>query len=155
MEEGSGGMLTGLVFYGGQYGAQFGSQQYTVRNLTFHGSQTAILQVWNWGFTYKSLNINDCEIGLNMSSPDVGSVTLLDSSFTNVDTAIIVGRHNSSASGLGSLLIQNVKYTNVPTVMKDLDGNQVLAGNASGALFECGYAKVRALRYSVINLALC
>ncbi|KAK4641260.1 hypothetical protein QC761_610850 [Podospora bellae-mahoneyi] len=141
MEEGSGGMLTDLVFYGGQYGAQFGSQQYTVRNLTFHGSQTAILQVWNWGFTYKSLSINDCEIGLNMSSPDVGSVTLLDSSFTNVDTAIIVGRHNSSATGLGSLLIQNVKYTNVPTVMKDLDGNQVLAGNASGALFECGYAK--------------
>ncbi|KAK4180482.1 family 55 putative glycoside hydrolase [Triangularia setosa] len=141
MEEGSGGMLTDLVFYGGKYGAQFGSQQYTVRNLTFSGSQTAILQIWNWGFTYKSLSINDCEIGLNMSSPDVGSVTLLDSSFANVGTAIIVGRYNSSATGLGSLMIQNVKYTNVPTVMEDLDGNAVLAGNATGAVFEHGYAK--------------
>ncbi|KAK0671695.1 family 55 putative glycoside hydrolase [Cercophora samala] len=141
MEEGSGGMLTDLVFYGGQYGAQFGSQQYTVRNLTFHGSQTAILQIWNWGFTYKSLSINDCETGLNMSAPDVGSVTLLDSSFTNVGTAIIVGRHNDSATGLGSLMIQNVKYTNVPTVIKDLDGNEVLAGNATGAVFQGGYAK--------------
>ncbi|KAK4197536.1 family 55 putative glycoside hydrolase [Triangularia verruculosa] len=141
MEEGSGGMLTDLVFYGGQYGAQFGSQQYTVRNLTFSGSQTAILQIWNWGFTYKSLSINNCEIGLNMSSPDVGSVTVLDSSFTDVGTAIIVGRYNSSATGLGSLLIQNVKYTNVPTVMGNLDGDAILAGNPSGAVFEYGYAK--------------
>ncbi|KAK0726213.1 pectate lyase superfamily protein-domain-containing protein [Apiosordaria backusii] len=138
---GSGGMLTDLVFHGGKFGAQFGSQQYTVRNLTFYGSQTAILQIWNWGFTYKSLSINDCVIGLNMSSPDVGSVTLLDSSFTNVETAIIMGRYNSSATGLGSLMIQNVEYTNVPTVLEDLDGNAVLVGNTTGAVFERGYAK--------------
>ena len=44
MEEGSGGFLGDLVFYGGQYGAQFGNQQYTARNLTFYNADTAILQ---------------------------------------------------------------------------------------------------------------
>ncbi|KAK3337737.1 pectate lyase superfamily protein-domain-containing protein [Cercophora scortea] len=141
MEEGSGGMISDLVFYGGEFGARFGSQQYTMRNLTFYGSRTAILQIWNWGWTYKSLSINDCEIGINMSSPDVGSVTLLDSSFTNVNTAIITSRNPGNTSGVGSLVVENIKYTNVPTVIQDSDGQPLLLGDPSGTVYDRGYAR--------------
>jgi glucan 1,3-beta-glucosidase len=48
MDNGSGGFMTDLVFNGGQYGAFFGNQQFTTRNLTFNGCQTAIFMNWNW-----------------------------------------------------------------------------------------------------------
>lgn len=49
IEEGSGGFMSDLVFYGGLTGATFGNQQFTSRNLTFHNCVEAINQVWNWG----------------------------------------------------------------------------------------------------------
>lgn len=48
MDNGSGGFMTDLVFNGGKYGAFFGNQQFTTRNLTFNGCQTAIFMNWNW-----------------------------------------------------------------------------------------------------------
>jgi hypothetical protein len=142
MEEGSGGMMADLVFHGGKYGARFGNQQYTMRNLTFYGSDTAIDQIWNWGWTYKSLKIVGCRIGINMSSSDVGSVTLLDSSFVNVSTALITGRTPGNDTGLGSLVIQNVLYKNVPTVLEGADGQPLLLGDPNGIVYDGGYARV-------------
>lgn len=142
MEEGSGGMITDLVFYGGKYGARFGNQQYTMRNLTFYGAVTAIDQIWDWGWTYKSLKVIDCEVGINISSWDVGSVTLLDSSFVNVTTALITGRNPSNTTGGGSLVIQNVKYTNVPTVLAGPSGQPLLMGDPKGTVYDEGYARV-------------
>lgn len=143
MEEGSGGMVSDLVFHGGKYGARFGNQQYTMRNLTFYGSQTAIDQIWDWGWTYKSLSIVDCEVGINMSSSAVGSMTLLDSTFTNVKTAIITGRNPGNTTGLGSLMIQNVEYTNVPTVLEGPSGQPLLLGDPDGSVYDAGYVRVR------------
>ncbi|KAL2134977.1 hypothetical protein VTI74DRAFT_10204 [Chaetomium olivicolor] len=141
MEEGSGGMMTDLVFYGGKYGARFGNQQYTMRNLTFYGSDTAIDQIWNWGWTYKSLKVVGCRVGINMSSSDVGSVTLLDSLFADVGTAMITGRTPGNNTGLGSLVIQNVEYKNVPTVLQGADGQPLLLGDPSGSVYDGGYAR--------------
>ncbi|KAL2256746.1 hypothetical protein VTK26DRAFT_1187 [Humicola hyalothermophila] len=141
MEEGSGGTITDLVFYGGEYGARFGNQQYTMRNLTFYGSKTAIDQIWNWGWTYKSLHIINCEVGINMSSWDVGSVTLLDSSFVNTSTAMITGRTPGNTTGLGSLVLQNVKYENVPIVLSGRDGQPLLLGDSNGIVRDNGYAR--------------
>ncbi|KAK1758033.1 pectate lyase superfamily protein-domain-containing protein [Echria macrotheca] len=140
MEEGSGGVLSDLIFYGGKYGAQFGNQQYTMRNLTFVGSQTAILQIWNWGWTYKSLTIVDCDIGINMSSPSVGSATLLDSGFFNVKTAIITSYDPTNSTSRGSLLVENVVYDKVPTVLEAADGRVLLLGDATGIVYDPGYA---------------
>jgi hypothetical protein len=53
IEEGSGGFVTDLIFYGGAQGLNVGNQQFTMRNLTFYNSQTAIMQLWDWGWTYK------------------------------------------------------------------------------------------------------
>lgn len=48
MDNGSGGFMSDLVFNGGGYGAFFGNQQFTTRNLTFNNVQTAVLMNWNW-----------------------------------------------------------------------------------------------------------
>jgi glucan 1,3-beta-glucosidase len=48
MDNGSGGFMTDLTFNGGKYGAFFGNQQFTTRNLKFNNCQTAIFMNWNW-----------------------------------------------------------------------------------------------------------
>ncbi|KAI2616852.1 glycoside hydrolase family 55 protein [Hypoxylon sp. NC1633] len=123
IEEGSGGMLNDLVFYGGLYGAVFGNQQFTVRNLTFNNAVTAIYQLWDWGWTYKSITVNNCTVGLDMatrgSSETVGSVTFFDSSFTNTKIAFNVSRSTKSTPTTGgSLAIENVALKNVPTAIQ-------------------------------------
>jgi len=147
MEEGSGGIMTDLVFHGGKTGASFGNQQYTMRNLTFYNQDVAIDQLWNWGWTYKNLHIHDCKVGINMSSPSVGSVILMESTFNNVGTAIITGRAPGSANGAGSLVIENVIYTNVNTVIEGPGGHALLAGSPHGVLVEPGYLRVSCLRH--------
>jgi hypothetical protein len=143
MEEGSGGLATDLVFYGGRYGAQFGNQQYTMRNLTFVGSHVGIQQLWSWGWTYKSLNFIDCEVGINMSSTTVGSVTLLDSKFANVGTALVTGRDPGSVTGQGSLVIESVEFVNVAAVLGGPGGEVILYGDSTSSLHEPGYMMVK------------
>ena len=87
MDNGSGGFMTDLVFNGGQYGAFFGSQQYTTRNLIFNNCQTAIFMNWNWVWTMQDITINNCGVGVDMSNggpanQQVGSVIVLDSKFS-------------------------------------------------------------------------
>ncbi|KAI3321311.1 glycoside hydrolase family 55 protein [Xylariaceae sp. AK1471] len=125
IEDGSGGFMNDLVFYGGLYGAVFGNQQFTVRNLTFYDAVTAINQIWNWGWTFQSISVNNCTVGLDMATRDaaskesVGSATLFDSSFTNTKIAFNVSRNaNSSPPTGGSLAIENVSLQNVDTAIQ-------------------------------------
>lgn len=46
----------------GKYGAYFGNQQFTARNLTINGAQTGIAASWNWGWTFQGLTINNCKV---------------------------------------------------------------------------------------------
>jgi glucan 1,3-beta-glucosidase len=134
IESGSGGFMNDLVFYGGLYGAQFGNQQFTMRNLTFYNAVTAINQLWDWGWTYKSISINNCSIGLNMSSlsagaQSVGSVTFFDSSITNTPIGILTAHNTTSQPPTGgSLILENVVLNNVPTAVQGPNGVAALAG---------------------------
>ncbi|KAI1160667.1 glycoside hydrolase family 55 protein [Nemania serpens] len=136
IEDGSGGFMNDLVFHGGKYGAVFGNQQFTVRNLTFYDAVTAVNQIWNWGWTFQGISINNCTVGLDMSAQDdngnevVGSATFFDSSFTDTETAFKISR---SASSLpitgGSLAIENVLLQNVSTAIQYVPtGSALLAG---------------------------
>lgn len=125
IEGGSGGFMNDLVFYGGLNGVVFGNQQFTVRNLTFYNSVTAISQIWNWGWTYKSISVNNCSVGLDMTNGNanpltVGSVTILDSSFTNTAVGFLTDRvaGSSSPATAGSLVIENVALKNVPVAVQ-------------------------------------
>ncbi|KAH6653965.1 putative Exo-beta-1,3-glucanae [Truncatella angustata] len=136
IEEGSGGFVTDLVFHGGLYGLYVGNQQYTMRNLTFYNAVTAIRQIWDWGWTYSGLSINNCQIGLNLTSlrvdksQDVGSVVLYDSEIINTPIGIWTARNAGStpASG-GSLILENVALDNVNVAIQGINKEVILAGS--------------------------
>jgi len=134
IESGSGGFMNDLVFNGGLNGAVFGNQQFTMRNLTFNDAVTAIDQIWDWGWTYKSININNCSVGLNMASggptaQSVGSVTFIDSSISNTAVGIVTAHDATSQPPAGgSLILENVALNNVPIAIQGPGNSTVLAG---------------------------
>jgi glucan 1,3-beta-glucosidase len=136
IEEGSAGYAGDLIFNGGNVGAAMGNQQYTMRNLTFNNCVTAIHMFWDWGWTYKNLNINNCQQGINMAAggstgQSVGSITVLDSAFTNVPVGIITAHSGSSSPpSAGSVIIENLDYQNVPVIVQNDGGTTALAGGS-------------------------
>ncbi|KAJ0122989.1 beta-glucosidase [Diaporthe amygdali] len=137
MEEGSGGLLSDLVFYGGQYGAQFGNQQYTTQNLTFVNCQTAILQLWDWFWVYRDITIANCGVGINMTAASVGSAVIMDSFFYNVSKGIVSSRSGAGAGetpGQGTLVMENVGFSNVQTIFQGLNSTLQAAPGYNGSL---------------------
>ncbi|KAJ7771682.1 exo-beta-1,3-glucanase [Mycena metata] len=138
MENGSGGFMGDLIFNGGKFGLWVGNQQFTVRNVTINNAQTAILGSWNWGWTFQNLNINNCGIGLDLltgstaTSQVVGAEAIIDATVS--DTPIFV-RTSTASNGVlinaGSLVLNNIKLTNVPTAVGVADGSVVLAGGTT------------------------
>ncbi|OAL33190.1 hypothetical protein AYO20_07507 [Fonsecaea nubica] len=136
MDNGSGGFMSDLVFNGGNYGAFLGNQQFTTRNMTFNGCNTAIFMNWNWLWTLKSVTINQCDVGIDMSNLNngvnqtVGSVILLDSAMTGTPIGIKTSYNMSSQPTTGgTLALQNVDFTGVQTAIVGADGTTpILAG---------------------------
>ncbi|KEZ39345.1 Glucan 1,3-beta-glucosidase [Scedosporium apiospermum] len=141
IEEGSGGLLNDLVFRGGSIGARLGNQQYTARNLQFYGCQTAISQLWDWGWTYKSLVVEDCEVGIDVVDTNTASLTILDSEFTRVGEAIRTKRDgdNTTPKAAGSLVLENVSFDTVTTILTGPKG-VVIPGDSAGQTWIEGYA---------------
>ncbi|MCJ1359868.1 MAG: hypothetical protein MMC33_009871 [Icmadophila ericetorum] len=146
MDNGSGGFMTDLVFNGGGTGAFLGNQQFTTRNLTFNNVQTAIYMNWNWVWNFKSLSINNCGVGLNMSSggfnQSVGSIIIQDSVLTNTPIGILTEYNkaqNVPVTG-GTLILDNVDFTGSQTAVSDASGGTVLAGGSKIASWGQGNA---------------
>lgn len=135
IESGSGGFMSDLVFNGGATGASMGNQQYTMRNLTFNNCKTAILHLWDWGWTYMGLKINNCGKGIDISAGkptnlNVGSLTVIDSKFVNTPVAIVTGNTpDSRPITAGSVVLENVKLENVPVAVEGPSGT-VLEGSS-------------------------
>ncbi|KIJ60156.1 glycoside hydrolase family 55 protein [Hydnomerulius pinastri MD-312] len=131
MENGSGG------FMGGKIGIQVGNQQFTVRNLTVNNANTAVSGIWNWGFTFQGVTINNCQVGFDLSTggtsqsaQTVGSEAIIDAVVTN--TPIFVRSSTASNGKLaGSLVLNNIKLNNVPTAVGVVGGATVLAGGTT------------------------
>lgn len=137
MESGSGGFMSDIVFNGGQYGAQFGNQQYTMRNLVFNNQGVAAFQMlWDWDWTFINLTINNAPLGIDMSaggstSQAVGSVIVIDSTFTNVEVGIKTAYDTATAQFTnGSLLLENINLSNTPVAVQN-DAGTVLAGGTA------------------------
>lgn len=137
MENGSGGFMGDIVFNGGKYGIQVGNQQFTVRNLTVNNAATAVSGIWNWGFTFQGVTINNCQVGFDLatggtttSNQTVGSEAIIDAVVTN--TPIFVRTSVASNGQLaGSLVLNNIKLNNVPTAVGVAGGTTVLAGGTT------------------------
>ncbi|RAL05308.1 exo-beta-1,3-glucanase Exg0 [Aspergillus ibericus CBS 121593] len=135
MDNGSGGFMSDLTFNGGNYGAFLGNQQFTTRNLTFNDCNTAIYMNWNWAWTFKSVTINNCKVGLNMSAvpsnQTVGSVLMLDSTFTSTPTGIVTAFSSDSIpTGGGALVLDNVDFSGSTVAIAGVNGNTILAGGS-------------------------
>ncbi|KEF56629.1 glucan 1,3-beta-glucosidase [Exophiala aquamarina CBS 119918] len=113
MDNGSGGLMTDLVFNGGNYGAFLGNQQFTTRNMTFNGCNTAIFLNWAWIWTLKSLTIDQCDVGVDMSNlanstnQTVGSVLILDSIMSNTGVGVLTSYNATSQPATGGTLIMH------------------------------------------------
>lgn len=137
MDNGSGGFMADLTFNGGKYGAFLGSQQFTSRNMTFNNCQTAIYLNWAWLWTFSNIQINNCGIGLDMSSGgtdsrNAGSATLMDSTIVNTPIGISTVYDVTETGTNGTLVIDNVDFSsNVPVAVYDANSKStLLAGNA-------------------------
>ncbi|RDA83617.1 hypothetical protein CP532_6918, partial [Ophiocordyceps camponoti-leonardi (nom. inval.)] len=136
MDNGSGGFMSDLTFIGGRYGAFFGNQQFTTRNLKFFGCNTAIYMNWNWVWTFSGLDIQNCAVGIDMAqgmtSQTVGSIVVLDSTFANTDVGVATAYSPLQRGTNGTLILDNVDMkNNVPTAVLAV-GDQwrtVLKGN--------------------------
>ena len=141
---GSAGFLNDLVFYGGSIAASVGNQQFTMRNLTINNAVTAISHYWDWGWNYKSITINNCQTGIDISAGgssgiETGSITLIDSSITNTPIGIKTPWTTSSQpASAGSVVIENVVLNNVPIAVQNNGatalngGSTTIAGWAQG-----------------------
>lgn len=140
IEEGSGGFVTDLVFYGGAQGLNVGNQQFTMRNLTFFNSATAIMQLWDWGWTYQGVSINNCGVGLDISGVNVdqlsvGGVVLIDSDINDTPVGIRFG--NTAATGppaSNNIILENVRIDNVGVAIQGAGQTTVLAGSAGATV---------------------
>lgn len=135
IESGSGGFMADLVFIGGKIGAFLGNQQFTSRNMSFFGCQTAIRQIWNWNWFFKSLSINNCNVGIDMSVESsskeaVGGITVLDSYFNNTNIGILTSAnaYSQPPSG-GQILLDNVVFVNSAIAVRSTTGATILSGN--------------------------
>ncbi|KAK0938042.1 hypothetical protein LTR29_010371 [Friedmanniomyces endolithicus] len=153
MDNGSGGFMGDLIFNGGKFGAFFGNQQFTSRNMTFNGCQTAIFMNWNWGWTLSGITVNGPGAGGNSTGIDmanspqnqtVGSVIISDSTFAGVSYGVRSAYSKSSdvpATG-GTLIIDNVDMTLATHAVVDATDKEILAGGskivswASGNVFD-------------------
>ena len=147
MDNGSGGFMSDLEFNGGNYSVFLGNQQFTTRNLKFRNCMTAIFMNWNWIWLFKSIDIQDCAIGLDISVTNqsipteaeqiVGSVILQDSKIsatTGVKTAF-----KPSTFTNGTLIIDNVDFSGSKAAVADTTGNAVLAGGSKVASWAQGH----------------
>lgn len=135
IESGSGGFMSDLTFNGGATGASIGNQQYTMRNLVFKNCVTAIIMLWDWDWTFQGLTIANCKTGIDLSaggtsSQQVGSIIVIDSTFTNVNVGFITAYTPSATPDTaGSLILENLNLDNVPIVVQEA-GSTILAGTA-------------------------
>lgn len=126
--------MSDLVFWGGLNGATFGNQQFTMINLTFFNSVTALNQLWDWGWTYKGISVNNCSVALNMGALNngslaVGSVVFVDSDIRDTLVGVRMSRDaNSQPASGNSLILENVRLSNVPVAVQGPSSSTILAG---------------------------
>lgn len=136
IESGSGGFVGDLVFTGGQTGMTLANQQFTMRNLSFTNTATAINQAFDWGWTFQQLHVRNAKVAINMTSggsgaQSVAAVNLIDSLIEDTPIGIVTAHSATSLPpGSGSLNVENVQLKNVPTAIKGADQASSLAGTS-------------------------
>ncbi|KAH0838819.1 glycoside hydrolase family 55 protein [Lanmaoa asiatica] len=144
-----------MSFHSGHMGIQVGNQQFTVRNLTVNNANVDLSLITPSGFTFQGVTINNCQVGFDLAvggatianqvkylSVDtvsslftrlmqgVGSEAIIDAVVTN--TPVFVRSSIASNGTLPySLVLNNIKLSNVPTAVGVANGATILAGGTT------------------------
>ncbi|KAI0196341.1 pectate lyase superfamily protein-domain-containing protein [Astrocystis sublimbata] len=139
-ENGSGGFMSDITFFGGNIGMRVGSQQFTARGLTFTSQSTAVSMIWDWGWTWQNIVVNSAFIAFDCTAfggpvngaqiQGTGSLTVLDSHFSSVPFAITVGPTIQPAITIDNLLVDG----NTPSIVLVSGGATILPGTTGAPL---------------------
>lgn len=93
---------------------------------------------------WKSITVRNSDVGFRLTPEDgsgghIGSATIMDSSFTNVGTAVLIAPLDPGvASGSTGLVIDNVAFSNVQKGVADTSGHTLLGGDGKVDLWVTG-----------------
>jgi hypothetical protein len=65
-EKGSGGGISDVTFTGRGVGLKGGQQQFTAQRLKFNGCTIGIQAIWDWGWVWKSITMNNVKTGFQL-----------------------------------------------------------------------------------------
>lgn len=110
--------MSDLIFEGGAFGIYGGNQQFTSQRLTFRNVRTAVQLIWDWGWVWKSIRMENCEVGFKLigenDKHNTGSVMVVDSVFSAVGTAFLTYPYNGKkGDATTGITLDNVKFENV------------------------------------------
>jgi len=123
----SGGFMGDLIINGGNVGLDVGNQQFTVRNVTINGSNTAVKMAWNWGWNFQGITINNAQVGFEVTTDSVGGIAIIDAVVR--DTPVFYRSSNVTTELRSSIVLNNVRVTNVSTIVGIVGGETVLPGS--------------------------
>ena len=118
-----------------------------MRNLTFNNVETAISHFWDWGWTYSDVKINDCKVGIDISTNEdgaqsTGSITLFDSSIKNTPVGIRTAHsQDSKPVSAGNVIIENLQIDNVPIVVENLNSTSLEGSSGSDTIAAWGQGR--------------
>ncbi|KAN0112368.1 glycoside hydrolase family 55 protein [Hyaloscypha variabilis] len=133
-ENGSGGFMSDIIFVNGYIGMQVGNQQFTTRGLNFLSTEIAIWMLWDWGWTWKSIETVGCNYGIYIASTGVvgGTIYVLDSLFTNTLSAVVLDAPTGSTQQEQFIIsLDNVVLSSVSYAVFDMTTNVVLDGGST------------------------
>ncbi|GFP60365.1 glucan 1,3-beta-glucosidase [Trichoderma asperellum] len=133
-ENGSGGGISDITFTGGGIGLKGGNQQFTAQRLNFNGCDIGVQVIWDWGWVWKSVTMKNVGTGFQLVGDNgvgnIGSVSILDSSFTSVNKAIVVNPITSTpGKGSTGVSLENVALSGVGVAVADTSGATLLASS--------------------------
>jgi hypothetical protein len=105
--------------------------------MSFSNVETAIQLFWDWGWSWKSVFIDSCNVGFDLIALDgvtrgIGSLMLTDSIFADTPKAILVFPPNSAvASGTTGITLDNVAFNNVGAAVVDTSGTVWLSASTT------------------------
>ncbi|KAI1863819.1 uncharacterized protein JN550_009317 [Neoarthrinium moseri] len=134
-ENGSGGFMSDLTFTGGAFGIYGGNQQFTSQRLRFNNFRTAVQLIWDWGWVWKSIRVENCGTAFRLMGENgvhnTGSFMLVDSTIKAVTTAIFTFPYTgTTGDATTGITLDNVKFDGVTNGVWD-GSKSYLAGSTT------------------------
>ncbi|KAL8359373.1 hypothetical protein RB601_007892 [Gaeumannomyces tritici] len=122
-EDGSGGQISDVAVRGGSVGILAGNSQFAAQRIRLSGCTTGVQLLWDFGGVWKGIDIRESKVGFSLANRNadenniknyLGSVYIMDSTFTDVGTAV----QNAPVSvepgtGTTSVTLDNVLFDRV------------------------------------------